>query len=49
MGQRSDIGELQMQLKRNRLDQAKHIQLFSFINDLSPISVHNYKKDSFLR
>jgi peptide/nickel transport system permease protein len=48
MGQRSDINTTNAIKKELGLDQPKHIQLFSFINDLSPISIHNYKdEDSF--
>ncbi len=48
LGQRADIASVEAINHDLGLDQPLHKQYFGFLNDLSPISIHNYKnKPSF--
>ena len=40
MGQRSDVQSLEAVRKEFGLDKSKPVQFFLYVNDLSPISVH---------
>lgn len=46
MGQRSDVVSREAVMKEYGLDQSLSIQLLHYINDLSPISVHQNTKDN---
>lgn len=49
MGQRADENSIKIIRKDLGLDQPLYIQFIMYINDLSPLSIHNYKDDkSFL-
>jgi peptide/nickel transport system permease protein len=49
LGQRSDISTVESIRKELGLDRSKTIQYIKYLNDLSPISVHNNKdKESFI-
>jgi peptide/nickel transport system permease protein len=53
-GQRTDVASLEAVRKEFGLDQPKHIQFVKYLNDLSPISIHendsvNQKKYEYLK
>src|SRR5208283_3806838 len=43
LGQRADISSVDAIKKDLGLDKPKFIQYLNYLNDISPISVHNYK------
>ena len=47
LGQRSDMSSVEAIKKDLGLDKPILIQYFSYLNDLSPISVHSTNNDSF--
>lgn len=47
LGQRSDVASAEAIRKDLGLDKPLYIQYFSYLNDISPISIHSKKNDSY--
>ncbi len=47
LGQRADISSVEAIRKDLGLDKPKHLQYFKFLNDISPVSLHSKKPESY--